>query len=351
MPDAHSEHVRNQTDITEDEIELIDLLRVIWKWKYLILCGTVFCAVVSLAVSSILPKIYRAEMLIRPGILSFNQDGKNVYIDTPVNIKGNIESGAFDFRILSNLNKSNRPDVPKALMFTVKLRKSSDSVQIHYETPEIEQGIEILDLLGKLLIEEYRSHVNFAKNEIDKNLNIALAEIQKCRSIKRSNEINIKNIKKRVQKLETGIVFVNENTAYLNKERNTLLSKEKDKNDIFATILYLNAIQQNLQLANDYENEITSLKIKKETELQKISRLENNIQIQIAKIDNLELRKNIIQNIRIMQKAHSSPHPIKPKKKLIVVLATMVGLFMMLFISFLLEYISKNKVQGLSEFG
>jgi len=348
MPATHSEHVRNQTDITEDEIELIDLLRVIWKWKYLILCGTVFCAVASLAVSSILPKIFRAEMLIRPGILSYNNNGKNVYIDTPVNIKGNIESGAFDFRILSNLKKSNRSDVPKALMFNVKLRKSSDSVQIRYETPEIEQGIEILDLLGKLLIEEYRSHVKFAQNEVDKNINIARAEIQKNRSIKRSNEINIINIKKRVQELETGIVFVNENTAYLKKERNALLSKEKDKNDIFSTILYLNAIQQNLQLANDYENEITSLKRGKETELQKISSLENDIQVQIAKIDNLELKKDIIQNIRVIQKAYSSPHPIKPKKKLIVVLATMVGLFMMLFLSFFFEYISKNKEQKLS---
>jgi len=76
--------------------------------------------------------------------------------------------------------------------------------------------------------------------------------------------------------------------------------------------------------------------------------LENDIQVQIAKIDNLELKKDIIQNIRVIQKAYSSPHPIKPKKKLIVVLATMVGLFMMLFLSFFFEYISKNKEQKLS---
>jgi hypothetical protein len=31
MPANHSEPVKSQTDIPEDEIELIDLLRVIWK--------------------------------------------------------------------------------------------------------------------------------------------------------------------------------------------------------------------------------------------------------------------------------------------------------------------------------
>ena len=65
----------------------------------------------------------------------------------------------------------------------------------------------------------------------------------------------------------------------------------------------------------------------------------------------LDIQKDNIQNIQIVKPPKNSPDTIKRKKKLIVVLATMVGLFMMLFISFLLEYISKNKVQGLSEFG
>ena len=71
-----SEPVRNQTDYPEDEIELIDLLRVIWKWKYLIIGGAAGCAVAALVISLIMPKIYRIETVIRPGILSFKKDGK-----------------------------------------------------------------------------------------------------------------------------------------------------------------------------------------------------------------------------------------------------------------------------------
>ena len=39
--DAH------RIDPYEDEIELMDYLLVKWKWKYLILAGTIVCAVIT----------------------------------------------------------------------------------------------------------------------------------------------------------------------------------------------------------------------------------------------------------------------------------------------------------------
>jgi LPS O-antigen subunit length determinant protein (WzzB/FepE family) len=340
---SHSEPVRNQADDVEDEIELIDLFRVVWKWKYLITGGTIVCAIAALVISLMLPKIYRIETLMQPGVLRINEDGSSVFIDTPDNIKALIENGIFDFKILSNLNNSMGSDVSNALNIKVTLARSSNSLKIYYETSQIDRGIEILDLLGKFLTEEYSSYVKFFQNEIEKKLNIARAEIQKNKSIKQSNEKNIYNIEKRIHELETGIVFVNENTAYLYKERNRLLLKDKDESNILTAILYSNTIQQNLQLENKYKNDIKDLKFEKETELQNISELENMIQMQRAEIDNLEYKKNNIQNIRIMMKPHSSPNPIKPKKMINVILAVFVGIFAMIFLAFLLEYISRNK--------
>ena len=40
-----------QYDPYEDEIELMDYLKVLWKWKYLILLGTLACAVIAAIVS------------------------------------------------------------------------------------------------------------------------------------------------------------------------------------------------------------------------------------------------------------------------------------------------------------
>jgi LPS O-antigen subunit length determinant protein (WzzB/FepE family) len=338
-----SEPVRNQTDHPEDEIELIDLLRVIWKWKYLIIGGTLVCAIAAMIISSIMPKIYRIETLIRPGILSFSEAGKNLYIDTPDNIKALIEAGALDLRILDNLAKSYGANIPNMLKFKVTLPKGSDTLKINYETSQIEQGTQILDFLGKFLIEEYSNFVENFQNKIDRDLNIAKAEIQKSNSIKHSNEININIIEKRIHELEIGIVDINENITYLNKERNKLLLEGKNESNILSTILYSNTIQQNLQFVSDYKSQIQDLKNQKENELQNISELENKIQIQIAEINNLEFKKNNIQNIRIIQKPYSSKYPIKPKKMLYVILAGFVGIFAMFFLAFLLEYISRNK--------
>jgi len=79
-----------------------------------------------------------------------------------------------------------------------------------------------------------------------------------------------------------------------------------------------------------------------------INDLESQRKYTSEEIKILEFQKDNVQNIQIIKPPTSSTDPIKPKKKLIVILATMVGIFMMVFLSFILEYISKNKVQKLS---
>ena len=168
-----------------------------------------------MVISSIMPKIYRIESIIRPGILSFGEDGGSVYIDTPGNIKALIETGAFSKKILDNLDELNTPDILGELHFKVTLPTSSSTLKINYDTPHVEQGIAILKLLGKFLMEEYGNLVGYFQNEIDRDINIEKAGIQKISTMKRSHETNIENITKRIQALETEIVIIDKNTDYL----------------------------------------------------------------------------------------------------------------------------------------
>jgi capsular polysaccharide biosynthesis protein len=285
----------------EDEIELIDTLRVIWKWKYLILAGTVVCGLIAAIISLNITKIYTIDMVLRPGMLSFGEQGKNVYIDSPENIKALIESGMFDNDILDYLKNNNDNNIPEKLRFKVAIPKQSDTIKIQYETSDIKQGIEIQNRLSKLLLKS------------------------KAKSIKKtilSYKRTVKNIEKRINELTSESELIKNNTANLIKERKKLLSKNPKENNILSVLLYSNTIQQNLELSNNYHNEINDYKQKKEDELQKI--------------DN-------IQNIQILQPATSSPNPIKPKIKLNVILALVAGLFLMLFLAFFLEYLSKFK--------
>jgi hypothetical protein len=251
----------------------------------------VVCALAAMVISSIMPKIYRIETVIRPGILSFGEDGKSVPIDTPNNIKALIETGAFDKKILDNLEKSNTSDIPRELYFRVSLPASSSTLKINYDTARTDQGIAILELLDKFLMEEYGNLVGYFQNEIDRDINIRKAGINNINTMRRSHETNIESITKRIQELETELVFVNKNTDYLNKERDKLLSEEKDGSNILSVILYSNTIQQNLQLANNYKNEINDLKLRKETESQLMSELEHELQKRLAEIENLTIKK------------------------------------------------------------
>jgi len=285
----------------EDEIELIDILRVIWKWKYLILAGTVVCGVIAAIISLNMAKIYSIDMVLRPGILSVGEEGKNVYIDSPQNIKALIESGIFDDDILDYLKNNNADNIPEELRFKVAIPKQSDTIKVQYETSDIKQGIDLQNHLSKLLLKS------------------------KAESIKKtilSYKRNVKNIEKRIKELTSEIELIKNNTTDLIKERNKLLSNSPKENNVLSALLYSNTIQQNLKLSNNYQNEINEYKIKKEEELQK---LEN------------------IQNIQILQSATSSPLPIKPKILLNVSLSLIAGLFLMLFLAFFLEYLGKFK--------
>ena len=76
-----------------------------------------------------------------------------------------------------------------------------------------------------------------------------------------------------------------------------------------------------------------------------INDLESQRNYTSEQIKILEFKQDNVQSIKILKPPTNSPGPIKPKKKLIVILATFIGIFMMVCLSFFLEYISKNKVQ------
>ena len=226
---TQSEPIRYETENRDDEIELIDIFRVIWKWKYLIVGGTAICAIAALIISFMLPKVYQVETLIQPGILSLKESGKNIYIGTPENIKALIDAGAFDLKVLGNLEKTYGDHTPNVLSVKTAVPKDSNSLRITYETSQIEMGIVLLDSLLNLLIEEYSNFVKYFKNQILKEIDVARAEIEKINSIKRSTETNVRNIEKRINDLQTGIISVHENTDYLKKERTSFYRNNKMK--------------------------------------------------------------------------------------------------------------------------
>jgi len=332
----------NHTAEFRDEIELIDILRVIWKWKYLIAIGTLLFAATAAIMSLQMTKIYGVDMALRPGILRVGEAGRNTYIDSPTNIQALIETGAFDGGIIDALKSGNEANLPRKLSFGISIPKNSDTVKISYETPEIETGKKILRLLAELLMKRYRELVQYYKNEYQKEIDIKMTEISSFKAAAESSKEKIKSIQGRINELKAEAELINNNTSALIKERDKLIPQRNEDN-ILSAILYTNTIQQNITLANTYKNEINEYNSEKEDEKVKLEENQNKMRALQTEIKNLEFKRDGIQNIQVLQSPTSSSIPIKPKKKRNVILATMVGFFTMVFLAFLLEYIAKHK--------
>ena len=331
----------------EDEIELIDILRVLWKRKYLIIAGTVICGLIAAITSFNMSKIYSIDMVLRPGILSVGGQGKNVYIDSSDNIKALIDSGTFNNDILNYLNEIKMENIPKKLKIKITIPKNSDTIKVEYETDDIKQGMVIQNRLSKLISDTYSTKVKYFKNECDMKLNSLKSEVESIKKTIPSYKRNVKNIEKRIDELTSEFESIKNNTTNLIKERNKLLSNSPKENNVLSALLYSNTIQQNLELSNNYQNEINEYKLKKEEELQEIEKSENEIAKKLNEIDNIQFKKDNIQNIQILQSPTRSPLPIKPKILLNVSLSLIAGLFLMLFLAFFLEHLGKYKKGGL----
>lgn len=337
------EPTRYKEEQFDDEIELMDYLRVIWKRKYLIIAGTLICAIAAGVISFAMPKVYRIDMMVRPGILSIQPSGKHTYIDSLENIKGSIEAEAFSRGVLSNIGEGNNNDAPKLLGLKVDMPKNSNAVRLFFETPNVDSGLKALDKARELLLQKYGERVAYFQKEYDTQISMLRVEMADCEGKRRATEQHIKNIQKRLDDLASQIDFVKKNRRLLIQQRDKLLSNNTNESNILSSVLYTNTIQQNIGLENTYRNQIGSHITRKEFQELELKRLSGQLGRLQEEIKSLEFKKNNVQNIEILQAPTASPYPINPKIKLNVILATVVGLFVMMFLAFFLEYIQNHK--------
>jgi len=446
-----------QYDPYEDEIELMDYLKVLWKWKYLILLGTLACAVIAAIVSFNMTRIYSVKTVLAPGVAKVEGNGKTTYIGSSQEIKTLIETGALDRTVLKQIKLPNEEDLPQSLSFKITTPKGSNALEVAYETPQVDLGLQILTHLNQALLTKFDGIVKYFEEEytiqirskasessrVSEKIATSRSQIAKAQAESRSRisemeskvtekkskinageseketqakkmrnktssikaqiqgkQMQIKNLENRLSDIGAEIVRIGKNTDLLLKERDTLLSNRKNENDILASVMYTNTIQQNISYLNTLQssansvnhqtyqenvaveglkNDIKDLEaqevnLKKQTEYEKETLLSDikdyqsqvksmkeqadstvkSLQAEIIALEseksfiaeemkNLEFKKSYVQNIQILQPPKSSLSPVKPKKKLNVLLAGVVGLFLTIFLAFFIEYISKHK--------
>jgi len=296
----------------ENTVELIDLLRVIWKWKWFILVFTFASSVLAGAISLTLPKIYEVTMVIEPGIIDVGPDGKFIYIDSSVNIGSKIESQAFNSAIYRRMSADKRE---LNLTFKTTQIGNSNTVRVRLEIEDKDKGVQALSYLYNELTNGYKRYVASKKSEFDQKIAMNKRQLD-AKSDERKS-------------LEKEIAMVKNTNDTLIEEWSRLIRIGSDKVDKLSLLVYTNSIQQNIAHINDLS--VKSSKLLAEIEEMK------------AEIGILEINKQSIENIKLIQPAQPSISPIKPKVMINAILAFVSGFIVSFILAFFLEYLKKMK--------
>jgi len=370
----------------DNTLELIDYLRVIWKWKLFILIVPIFCMTGAGVISYMLPKIYNISMALEDGVIVKDSNNEFIYLGSLDNIAQKISGGAYNSKIIKKLNIDS---LKTNLSFKVKRREKLRFIKIvsEWESDKIELGLRVLNELYRNIFIEYESSIkkirenynnqilqmenkikgiNSQKEKIDNNILLKQNEIREFKNqiefLIASKKILIEREKELVDELKN----VKINTEEIIRQRDSLL-RSKNGEDNISRLLYCTTVQQNMAYFNRLMSQLQNLKMKKEkvpteietlkikiddknTEIENLrfeetKGLKNKIDDVKLQMDRLELKKDLIKGIKLIQRPEVSLRPVKPKIKLNVLISGVIGLIGSLFLAFFMEYLRKAKAR------
>ena len=136
--------------------------------------------------------------------------------------------------------------------------------------------------------------------------------------------------------MEKEIENISRNIKRLLAQRDKIL-KEHDQ-DITLQFFYTTTIQQMFNYHNQLYNQLENLRTEEKSIILDIKNLKKEIEWEKSELERLKTTKNLISNVRVVQKPNISFNPVAPKKKLNIAVAGVLGLFLGILLAFFQEY-------------
>ena len=375
------------TDMEYDEIELIDILNVIWKRKWLIILPTLFCVIAAGVISFLLPKKWEVDAIIQPSRLFVqNQQGEfqEVVVTNPNQIAGQINEDSYDRLIAAELNV----DLTKFPQLKAQTLRNTNLVRVSIREEDVQMGKSVLLSLFKHLKIELDKKVDVEMKGIDtkitenenliklKELNIkdALNEIKleeieknKIRQEILSSENKLKISEEREKNILEEMKTVKQRIDEIEAQQKEALAQKKEESEAISLLLYSNEVQNNFRYFNILDEKLSNEKIIRENLDLSIKERKESIKISDTQIEKLKIgidkiknemdntkndisllreRKGQIDYAQLIKEPTSSLYPVSPRKKLNVVIAGILGLMIFTMLAFFIEYIKKHKEES-----
>ncbi len=368
----------------KDEISLMDVLNSIWKRKWLIIIPTFFIVVLVGIYSFLRTPVWEVESLINPAkftIQTAQGQFEEILVTPPKQIAGQINEKSYDQLLAAELNL----DIQKFPELKAEILNDTNLIRIKSRDPDTDKLKSIHRSLFKHLkrqldrkvdvemknietqIESQNNLINHKNLVIKDNLNtIELQKIQKNKLkqqiITAKNKLEIS--KQRVDSITEEMKTVKERLDEIETQQRKALAEKQESGIAISLLLYSNEIQNNLRYLNTLDEKLSNERItqenlnlfihEKEEEIKQVDREIEKINNNIDKVNNeideiksqtklLKDKKARIDYAQLVKEPTSSLNPVAPKKKMNVIIAGFLGLFIFTILAFFIDYIHKNK--------
>jgi len=345
------------------EINLTDYIKIIFKrWKTIFFVFVLFFLAVFVF-SLLSNKIYEITSSLQLGKV-----GENL-IESPIQLVEKFNNSVYGSLVKKEFGLEKIPQIK------AKNPKNTNLINFALESAQPQKSIDILSFVGESILKEHQEkadqQINFIQNDIEKLKNkVALVNDDIVVNKNKSDivEDNIAKIENKIVHNQEDIKRLRNKIASKQEEKNILQDKvsaleeelvfkqtpgtqfalfsaqeslENLKQEIEDLYLQINFLEKSNE---DYKISINSLNSSKEDYQIKINALstnKDNLEIEVNKL-NKEIAQ--IEPTRIIKPASVSSFPVKPRLKLNLAVAGVLGLFVGIFLAFAKEWWKKEMV-------
>ncbi len=164
----------------EEEIELIDYLRVIWKRRWLIVGGTLVCMIAALAVSYWLPKVYQGSVILETGkvysLTRGDQQEKTELIEDPKNMEVLLKSDGMIYDLKNHLGSDE--DIG-ALRNAITIDvKANPLIVINLKMQDQRAIVDGLTFVADRIISEHQKRYEVTVQKLDQDLSVTQSKMK-----------------------------------------------------------------------------------------------------------------------------------------------------------------------------
>jgi len=322
----------------EEEIDLMDYLKVIIKRRKLILAVFLIAIVAAGIFSWLSPKVYKIDTSLEIGKIAGEA------AEEPAQVVEKIKRDVYGIFVREKLGIS-ETEYPK---IKTENPKETNLIMLTIESVKPSESKNILEEVNNLILVEHQEKIKAKKESIEQDIKTIKEKIKLVENDIEKTRNKIQSVDEDIKRIENKIVFTEEEKKNLEAKVEALqkvLPYQQDPGTQFALFDAKEKLAIKKQEIENLYLTINSLRKSKEDLEIQINDLKTNIENFNTNINSLRASLDEIKPIRVIKSPTISGKPVKPKPLLNIVIAAILGLFAGVFLAFFKEWWEKNKTK------